>query len=488
MPLQIRTTGIEDYLDGGSANIKMLLIGDPGAGKTRMSSFWPKPIYADCEGGRGSLADRNVPYTDIRSSQDMLDFLAFLKQLESTPKDRRQYQTVIIDTIDGFQRRVKDEWLQANKAQAFRGYDAWGYLDSKMQLLTTRLMNLDYNVIVAVHYKTKGGGDDETREIVLQLQGDVKDSLFQDFDLVGWLGTYWEAEDGERVEKRGLTFRRTPERPFVKDRFGVMPRWVPISLTSESDYTFVREAFEAKRDQLRESEIVGEIPSVGPDYSLNGSGVAAADQGTGPLPPQDPRTIPLHQQDKPTLQKMARELGVDFKGNTLKSELIAGIEAKRAETPTESDATAASPEQAAQPEEKPSEQQAPAEAPATEPAEPDADSTPVETADGEKATVNEATGELTPMPAEDIAVQLGGEVVPDAPVAEETVTAPAEPEPAAPAPAEPAPPAPAAEVATCEWEGCTKDLANENQDYVKLSFIKFRKRYCGEHFVEAKRG
>lgn len=46
------------------------------------SRFWPRPIFADCEGGRGSLADRNVPYAEIKNSQDMLDFLSHLKDQE----------------------------------------------------------------------------------------------------------------------------------------------------------------------------------------------------------------------------------------------------------------------------------------------------------------------------------------------------------------------------------------------------------------------
>lgn len=79
----------------------MMVIGAPGAGKTRMASFWPKPIYADIESARGSLSDRNMPYAEIKSSQDMLDFLEYLKGMQRVPKAQREYQTVVIDTLDG---------------------------------------------------------------------------------------------------------------------------------------------------------------------------------------------------------------------------------------------------------------------------------------------------------------------------------------------------------------------------------------------------
>jgi AAA domain len=78
---------------------------------------------------------------------------------------------------------VKDEWIQQTRAEAFRGYEAWGYLDTKMSMLMTRLLNLDLNVIVLAHYKTakiKGADDSESREIVLQLQGDIQNTIYND--------------------------------------------------------------------------------------------------------------------------------------------------------------------------------------------------------------------------------------------------------------------------------------------------------------------
>jgi hypothetical protein len=56
MALLIQTTGLEDYAPGGTARVKVLNIGGPGAGKTRFSSFFPAPIFADCERGLASVA------------------------------------------------------------------------------------------------------------------------------------------------------------------------------------------------------------------------------------------------------------------------------------------------------------------------------------------------------------------------------------------------------------------------------------------------
>jgi hypothetical protein len=132
------------------------------------------------------------------------------------PRRSGQYETVVIDTLDAYQRKLKNEWLEANKKESFSGWEAWGFLDQKMQLLLTKLLNLDVNIVIAAHYKDKVTRTTTSRshELMLQLSGDIKDTAYNDFDLVGWMGTYWEAVAGERIEKRGITFKRTPDKPF----------------------------------------------------------------------------------------------------------------------------------------------------------------------------------------------------------------------------------------------------------------------------------
>ncbi len=325
MVLQIKTTGIEDYIDG-SSNIKMLVIGGPGVGKTRMSSYWPKPIYADTEKGRASIADRAMPYAEIKNSKDMLDLLSYLKKLEAKPKADRPYSTIVVDTLDGFQRSVADEWLQQTGAASFKGFDAWGYLDTKMQMLMTRLLNLDYNVVVLVHYKDKMV--DDVAETQLQLKGDIRDTAFNDFDLVGWLDTTWGTKEGERVEQRTLTFKRTPKKPFLKDRFGVMPDRLPVEF-ADSDYGQLMDAWLSKVDTLTEGQTVDEVPDAEPDVP-KGKAVGPLDGGPlGGRAASGPT--------KAELMDRARALGLKPAGNTLKGELEAMIEKAEAEPPAPPD-------------------------------------------------------------------------------------------------------------------------------------------------------
>lgn len=420
MALHIRRTGYEDFISG-EHNIQALVIGSPGAGKTLMGSSWPRPIYADCENGRASLASRHVPYVEIHSSKDMLDLLSYLKGLERIPKAEREYQTVVIDTIDGYQRSVKDEWITKNQAQEFKGYEAWGYLDARMNMLMTRLLNLDYNVLVLSHFKqstSRSANGEESTNIALQLDGKVKDTIYNDFDLVGRLGTYWEAEGGERVERRGLTFKATPEWPFLKDRMGVTPAWMPVTF-EESDFTQVLDVIMAKAAEIGRGEDIGVVPDAdAPVPSQNV--VAPMDGGPVAVLPDIPEDDDLGALSKQDLVEKAKSLGCDVRGNMLKADIIALIKAAKA-------------------------------APAL--------------VDAPEVAVASPETEIQ----EEVA-----EAVVEAPAPE------AEPAPA-PSPASVTDPRDATHCADCGT-----DLSEATPDFVKLSFIKFRRRLCDDCYQLAK--
>lgn len=471
MGLVIRTTGLEQYAPGGTARIKILVIGGSGVGKTRFASFFPQPIYADCEAGLASVADRQVPYVTIRRSSDMLDLFTFLKNECRRPADKREYETVVIDTLDAYQRKLKAEWMERERKETFTGWEAWGYLNSKLGAMFTWLLGLDMNVVVLCHYKDKTTKDDdtgkETHELMLQLQGEIADTAFNDFDLVGWMGTYWEPVNGERVQKRGLTFQPTPDKPFLKDRLHVTPKWLEVTF-DDSDYKNLFTRINERIGDLSEGKTIGEIPSVDPAGDL--PVVKPENATSGPLPPVE---VPLARMDKPTLLKHARDLGVTalpdgtpIRGNTVKSELIAAIEHAQAH-PAPAPAPAPAPTH-------------PASAPAPPPARP---APTVQRVD--EGLVDPATGELhddPPTAEQVIATTLGGQVLGQTPP------------PAAPAPA------PAASAATQAvarrvaakapepkvCQECGKDLASEDQNYVKLAWIKYRAHLCMNDYVARK--
>lgn len=480
---------------------------------TRFASYFPRPIYADCEAGLASVADRQVPYGEVKTSQDMLDLLEYLKLECRLPEDKRTYDTIVIDTLDAYQRKLKAEWMDKFNKDSFTGWEAWGFVNQKMNLLMTRLLNLDMNVVVNVHFKDKVIKDDETgrdiHSLMLQLSGELADTAFNDFDLVGWMGVYWEVEGGERIRKRGITFTATPDKPFLKDRLHVTPTWLPIEF-APSDYENLFKRINARLGGLESSTEVGEIPSADPDSVVLASVVRPADAGSGALPPQARPQVPLTQLDKPTLQKMALDLGIKtlpdgspIKGNTLKGELVAAVEHHRAKlaeavtaaatlTPARAPQTTPTPTEAAK-EAKP-------EAPAPQPA---VVERRLETT--ENGVVDTATGELIDTPADGPPAAL--ETVPPAPEAPAEPTAEQVIETAAEIlgaqviadevkPVIKKDDAPAAALNRAQaavtsrpakvCSECGKDLAADTSDGAKLSYIKFRRWLCGVHFEETR--
>jgi hypothetical protein len=518
MALLIKTTGLEDYAPGGTARVKVLVIGGPGAGKTRWSSYFPKPIFADCEKGRASIADRRMPYVEITSSQDMIDLLTMMKHECRQPKDGRKYETIVIDTLDAFQRKVKNEWMELNRKDVFTGWEAWGYLNSKMQLLMTRLLNLDMHVIVNVHYKDKTVHDDETgrdaKELMLQLQGETADTAFNDFDLVGWMGTFWKpGDDGKRVQKRGLTFKADPKRPFLKDRLHVTPDWLEVNFDGD-DYTRLFAPIQAKAETLGASQIVEEVPRAEPERDTSTIVVAPGALGSGPVGTHSfaaaAKDLPLSQMDKPTLVKMARDLGVTagpngpLAGNSTKAEYVEALEAHR-DGKTPAPAAPARPEPApADPVPEPAKVTGePARPAAAKPAVAKTAANPRRTKakiqSTEAGLVDVSTGEIHDEPKDQTeqAIQtvkdtLGGVVIEDSnddshddQAEKSSEQAQHEADKAVvlkPEPAEAKKPAPIQ--ATCEI--CGKSLAGERPDIVKIAFIRFRKRVCEADYDQLK--
>lgn len=268
MTLVIRQTGLEDYMDGGSGRIKVLMMGPPGSGKTRSASFWPMPLLADCEEGRMSVADRAIPYAAITSSADMKALLTLAEAESKRPKDQQRFKTFLLDTLDAYQRIVIQEYLKANKKASMSGWQDWGHLDAEMTELVARLSGLSMNVVVNLHVKdTKVGGSDDGDGGILvkspKLKGDLRDQIAAEFDLVGFMETGWEAVDGKRALSRYVQWEPSPDKPILKDRSGQLPGKTPVAFTEE-DYLGLLRPLGAAMEKLKAGVVVAEVETPEP--------------------------------------------------------------------------------------------------------------------------------------------------------------------------------------------------------------------------------
>lgn len=491
MSLVVRTTGVEDYLDGGEARVKCLILGAPGVGKTRSASFWPKPILLDCEDGRMSVADRSLPYVRIESSADMKAMLERINVDSLQPVDKRKYETVIIDTLDSYQRIVTAERLAITKNEGLTGWADWGYLDGKMQQLVYALQTMKINVVVNLHVKqTKVGGDENGDGAYMEqgpkLKGDMREQIGAEFDLVGYMGTYFEVVPGvtpvERRQMRGIQWHPTPDRPGCKDRSGQLPKFTTVTFTDE-DYQQLFWPMKRHAEELSASREVETVATTAPPQPVG----PLAGGPVGPkvaAPPAPAPAVPVPP--------------------------AAGVQ----ETPTAvvTPAPAAAPAPAV-----PAEAPTPATSARNVPAapRPDAGASPAPAPAAPAPPAPEPVAEAGPPPTEAEAMAtvvgtLGAEVIPSEAPADEPVVTP-EPAPVAAQP-EPAP-APAAPTAQAEvkWPhcgdaavegseplaaGCGKELKvrlspnvsedpSINADLVEIGVLKHRAWLCNEDFRAA---
>lgn len=255
MSLTIKTTGLEDYLEGGKGKIKVLIAGGPGAGKTRFSSFAPKPIYAACEDGLLSVADRNLPYARIESEQDMDAFLGIMEAEARKPEAQRRFETVVVDTLDAYQRTVIQRYLAKQKRAEMSGWEDWSYLDSRMNNLIGRLMLLPMNIIVLVH--TKDVQVNKQDRTIIRLQGAMKEQLPADFDFVGLFDNEFDLVDGKRGMKRSIVWEPTPMADWLKARGGGLTS-TPV-VFAQSDFDAIRDGIRKALEGIKGSSVLQEV-------------------------------------------------------------------------------------------------------------------------------------------------------------------------------------------------------------------------------------
>lgn len=75
--------------------VKALIYGRAGVGKTRLAASAPNPVIFSAESGLLSLRQNNLPFSEIKSYQDLVDAYWWVMQ----SAEARQFESVFIDSI-----------------------------------------------------------------------------------------------------------------------------------------------------------------------------------------------------------------------------------------------------------------------------------------------------------------------------------------------------------------------------------------------------
>lgn len=102
--------------------MKFVIYGASGVGKTVLASTAPDPFIISAEKGLLSIADKDIPYTEVRTLQEMNSAYEYAKKCE--------HQTIIIDSLSEIATSVLNNILQGKSSSGnkIHGEAAYGQL------------------------------------------------------------------------------------------------------------------------------------------------------------------------------------------------------------------------------------------------------------------------------------------------------------------------------------------------------------------------
>jgi hypothetical protein len=265
MTLKIRRTGASDY----GQFTKVLVAGSPGAGKTLLSSTWPNAFYASAEGGLMSIADRGIPYTDVRTISDLLMIKTVLDNKREVVEETLGFpvDTVVVDTIDEVQRILVRERLEEIGKDTLAFQD-WNFIAEQMAAIVRGFRNLPMHVIFTCHLKEVTDNDTGRTSYKPQIQGSYGDQISANVDLALLLKTTTKTEmidnKAEKVTRRVLQTVPDLAHEWIKDRSGKLPAEIEIDF--ETDFQRINEYIFGgpKLKDNKVQEIVVELPELKP--------------------------------------------------------------------------------------------------------------------------------------------------------------------------------------------------------------------------------
>lgn len=178
-------------------NLKMMVYGQAGAGKTSLALSAPKPLLLDFDNGvkrvNNAHLDDNVGIVQVGTWQDVLTLITEEREAIA------QYETIIVDTIG----KMMDFIIAYRCGGRTPRIQDWGTINNDFKAFTQLLSELKKNVIFVAHRDTRKEG--EQTVFIPSLREKNYNSIVTELDLLGYLEM--RAENG--VVKRTLTFNPT---------------------------------------------------------------------------------------------------------------------------------------------------------------------------------------------------------------------------------------------------------------------------------------
>jgi phage nucleotide-binding protein len=178
-------------------NVKMMVYGQAGMGKTTLALSSPNPLLLDFDNGvkrvnNAHLGD-NVGIVQINNWQEVVTLLT-TEAAELAP-----FGTIVVDTIG----KMMDFIIAYRCGGRNPRVQDWGTINNDFKWFVNALSGLGKHIIFVAHRDSRKEGDDTV--FVPALREKSYNSIVTELDLLGYL----EMKNENGVQKRSITFDPT---------------------------------------------------------------------------------------------------------------------------------------------------------------------------------------------------------------------------------------------------------------------------------------
>lgn len=174
-------------------NVKMMIYGQAGMGKSTVALSAPKPLLLDFDNGvkRMNMAHlENIDTVQVTSWNDVQLVLQ---------EDLSVYQTIVVDAIG----KMMDFIITYKCGTRQPSIRDWGGINAEFSWMTRTLSSLKKHIIFVAHRDTRKEGDDTV--FIPALREKSYNSIVTELDLLGYL----EMKSERGVQRRTITFDPT---------------------------------------------------------------------------------------------------------------------------------------------------------------------------------------------------------------------------------------------------------------------------------------
>lgn len=195
--------------------VKFLVYGESGAGKTMFASTWPNCVFLDIDKGMASIT-RQVHRINVDSWEDIQKAYQFLKSGDHA------FTTVVVDSLNELQylamRTIVNKYPNIRRAyDNLPSQSDYGKMLDDYEKMVRHIKGLSMNVIYICNVSAQ---EFETDTVQPQLVG--KSSARNLSRMVDVIGHLYKTEGGDDAKTRVMVFDAVNY--VTKDRSGVLPQ------------------------------------------------------------------------------------------------------------------------------------------------------------------------------------------------------------------------------------------------------------------------